>query len=199
MINSKGQAVGGSGSCSNTSIPAQNPAAARAVLWDRDGTPTDLGHLKGVPPGVYNLATSVNDRGEVVGFAQASDGTQHGFLWTPQTGMQDLGGFPGAVNGTGPPCCNTINNRGEIVGFSLDADFNSTALIWQNGGWVDLNTLLPADSPWYLEAAQSVNDVGEITGIAALKSACGGGAAAMAWLNNQGACPVVHAFVAIPK
>jgi probable HAF family extracellular repeat protein len=199
MINSKGQAVGGSGSCSNTSIPAQNPAAARAVLWDSDGTPIDLGHLEGVPPGVYNLATSINERGEVVGFAQASDGTQHGFLWTPQTGMQDLGGFPGAVNGTGPPCCNTINNQGEIVGLSLDANFNETALIWQNPGWVDLNTLIPADSPWYLEAAQSVNDAGEITGFATLKSACSGGAGAMAWVNNQGDCPVIHAFVAIPR
>jgi probable HAF family extracellular repeat protein len=199
MINSKGQAVGGSGSCSNTSIPAQNPAAARAVLWDSDGAPIDLGHLEGVPPGVYNLATSINERGEVVGFAQASDGTQHGFLWTPQTGMQDLGGFPGAVNGTGPPCCNTINNQGEIVGISLDANFNETALLWQNPGWVDLNTLIPADSPWYLESADSLNDLGEITGFATLKSACSGGAGAMAWVNNQGDCPVIHAFVAIPR
>jgi len=43
-INRNGQAVGGSGSCSNTSIPAQNPAAAHAVLWNTDGTPNDLGH-----------------------------------------------------------------------------------------------------------------------------------------------------------
>jgi len=198
-INSQGQVVGGSGTCANTSIPYQNPAAAHAVLWDSDGTPTDLGHLPGVPAGVYNLATSINDLGQVVGFAQASDGTQHGFLWTPQTGMQDLGGVPGAVNGTGAPCCNTNNNLGEIVGFSLDANFNQTALIWQPGGWVDLNTFIPVDSPLYLQGADSVNDDGEITGTALLKSACIGDPAAMPWVNNQANCPVVHAFVAIPK
>jgi probable HAF family extracellular repeat protein len=198
-INNRGQAVGTSGLCSNTSIPAQNPAGPHAVLWNSDGSPTDLGHLEGVPAGVYNVATSINSRGEVVGFAQASDGTQHGFLWTKEAGMQDIGGFPGAVNGTGPPCCNTINNRGEIVGFSLDANFNSRALVWQGNKPVDLNTLIPADSPWYLQAANSVNDAGEITGQALLKSACDGGTAGMAWLNNQGACPVGHAFVALPR
>jgi probable HAF family extracellular repeat protein len=195
-INDNGQAVGSSGLCSNTSIPAQNPAGAHAVLWESDGSPIDLGHLEGVPPGVYNLATSVNDIGQVVGFAQSSDGTQHGFLWTKDTGMQDLGGFPGAVNGTGPPCCNTINNSGEIVGFSLDANFNMRALVWHGKTPVDLNTLIPADSPWYLQAANSINDGGVITGSALLKSACSGGVAGMAWLTNQGACPVVHAFLA---
>ncbi|HXW16389.1 MAG TPA: hypothetical protein VEN79_17910, partial [Terriglobia bacterium] len=97
-INDSGQAVGSSGLCSNTSIVGPvGPTAPHAVLWDSDGTPTDLGHLEGVPPGQYNVATSINSRGEVVGFAQASDGTQHGFLWTRDTGMQDIGGFPGAV------------------------------------------------------------------------------------------------------
>jgi probable HAF family extracellular repeat protein len=198
-INDNGHAVGSSGLCSNTSIPAQNPAGAHAVLWESDGTPTDLGHLEGTPPGVYNVATSINNRGEVVGFAQSSDGTQHGFLWTKDTGMQDLGGFPGAINGTGPPCCNTINNRGEIVGFSIDASFNFRALVWKGKTPVDLNTLIPADSPWYLQAADSLNDAGEITGMALLKSACSGGAAGMAWLTNQSACPEVHAFVATPS
>ena len=107
--------------------------------------------------------------------------------------MQDIGGFPGAINGTGPPCCNTINNRGEIVGFSIDASFNFRALVWQGKTPVDLNTLIPADSPWYLQAANSLNDAGEITGMALLKSAC---TVAGAWLTNQSLCPEVHAFVA---
>ncbi len=66
-------------------------------------------------------------------------------------------------------------------------------------GRVDLNTLIPANSPWYLQSADSVNNFGEITGVAISKSACSGGADAMAWVNNQGDCPVLHAFVAIPK
>jgi hypothetical protein len=63
---------------------------------------------------------------------------------------------------------------------------------------VDLNTLIPADSPWYLTGSESLNDSGQITGTAILKSACTGGLAGQAWLTNQGACPVVHAFLAAP-
>ena len=198
-INDKGEAVGSSGLCSNTSIVGPvGPTAPHAVLWDRDGSPIDLGHLEGVPPGVYNVATSINNRGEVVGFAQASDGTQHGFLWTKDTGMQDIGGFPGAANGTGAPCCNTINNNGEIVGFSIDANFNTRALVWQGKMPVDLNTLIPADSPWYLTASESLNDSGQITGTAIVKSSCPV-TTPPSWLTNQSACTVSHAFLATPR
>jgi probable HAF family extracellular repeat protein len=196
-INDNGQAVGSSGLCSNTSAPPVAPAAPHAVLWDSDGSPIDLGHLEGVPPGVYNVATSVNNRGEVVGFAQASDGTQHGFLWTKETGMQDIGGFPGAVNGTGAPCCNTINNKGEIVGFSIDASFNMRALVWQGKTPVDLNTLIPADSPLYLTGSESLNDSGQITGTAIVKSSCPV-TTPPAWLTNQSACTEFRAFLATP-
>ncbi|HUD98813.1 MAG TPA: hypothetical protein VMR62_04515 [Bryobacteraceae bacterium] len=197
-INDHGQAVGSSGLCSNTSVSGPvGPTAPHAVLWDRDGSPTDLGHLEGVPAGVYNVATSINDRGDVVGFAQASDGTQHGFLWTKETGMQDIGGFPGAGNGTGAPCCNTINNTGEIVGFSIDANFNFRALVWQDKMPIDLNTLIPADSPLYLTGSESLNDSGQITGTAIVKSSCPV-TTPPAWQTNQSLCTETHAFVATP-
>jgi len=197
-INDHGQAVGSSGLCSNTSVVGPvGPAAPHAVLWDSDGSPTDLGHLEGVAPGVYNVATSINERGEVVGFAEASDGTQHGFLWTREKGMQDIGGFPGAVNGTGAPCCNTINNNGEIVGFSIDANFNDRALIFLDKKAVDLNNFIPADSPLYLTASESLNDSGQITGTAIVKSSCPV-TTPPAWLTNQSACSQVHAFLATP-
>jgi uncharacterized membrane protein len=167
-VNNSGQVVGGSGLCSNTTwFFGISP---HAVLWDSDGSPTDLGHLKGTPPGIYNVATSINDRGEVVGFACVGPSTnpatcpEAGFLWTKDTGMQDLGLFPGAIV-TGPPCCNTINNNGEIVGFSVDGTtFNETAVVWQGNAWVALNTLIPKDSGWYLQCAQGINDAGQISG-----------------------------------
>ncbi|MGO9256288.1 MAG: hypothetical protein ACLQU1_08310 [Bryobacteraceae bacterium] len=161
-IDDNGQAIGASGLCSNTGLEPI-PSGAHAVLWESNGSPTDLGHLEGVPPGVYNVATGINSQGEVVGFAQASDGTQHGFLWTKETGMQDLGGFPGAI-ATGPPYSRTINNSGEIVGVSIDANFNERAIVWQGKVPVDLNTLIPASSGWDLQCAQSINDAGEISG-----------------------------------
>src|ERR1035438_4687731 len=116
-------------------------------------------------------ATSVNDRGEVVGTAQSpEDGTLHTFLWTRDKGMQDLGAFPGAIV-TVAPCCNTINDRGEVVGFSIDGTtFSSRALLWKDKVMTDLNTLIPADSGWYLQAAYSINYAGEIVGYGTVNS-----------------------------
>ena len=176
-INDNGQAAGTSGLCSNTSLPPVNPAG-HAVLWESDGSATDLGSLGGT---MTNVATSVNNRGEVVGAAQSSiDGNIHAFLWTRETGMQDLGAFPGAVV-TLAPCCHTINDRGEVVGLSIDGTtFSSRALVWQDKMPVDLNTLIPADSGWYLQSALSINDAGKIVGYGTI--------------NGN-----VHAFLAIPR
>jgi probable HAF family extracellular repeat protein len=157
-INDAGQVVGSSGLCSNTAIPPE-PSGQHAVLWDKDGSVTDLGNLGSAP----NVATSINSRGDVVGTAQsAADGTIHAFKWTRGKPMQDLGAFPGAF-ATVAPCCKTINDRGEVVGFAVDAS-GQRALVWQGNVPVDLNTLIPAGSPWYLQTACSINAAGEITG-----------------------------------
>jgi probable HAF family extracellular repeat protein len=55
------------------------------------------------------------------------------------------------------------NDGGEVVGFAIDAS-GQRALVWQNNVPVDLNTLIPAGSPWYLQAACSINNAGEIAG-----------------------------------
>jgi probable HAF family extracellular repeat protein len=105
-INDNGEAVGTSGLCSNTSLPPVNPMGPHALLWEEDGSPIDLGNLGGTAP---NVATSINDRGAVVGASQFTDGTIHPFLWTRATGIQDLG-LPAGDFVSLAPCCNTINN-----------------------------------------------------------------------------------------
>jgi len=175
-INDQGQAVGATGVCSNTSLPPVHPAGAHAVLWEKDGTPTDLGSLAGLAP---NVAGSINNLGQVVGTSPFSDGTIHSFLWTRTIGMQDLGTFPGAVV-TVAPCCHTINGKGQVAGFSIDAVGNMRAFLWRNGVMSDLNALVP-DSPLYLLAASSINDAGEIAGYG---------------VNSDGD---VHAFLATPR
>ena len=154
-INDRGQAVGVSGLCENTHVPPIVPGsdAPHAVLWDKDGTPTDLGSLGGG----FNVPAGINNRGEVAGASLSTDGTVHPFLWTKETGMQDLGAFPGAVV-TGIPCCNTLNNRGEAVGLTADSNFNLRAWIWRGHTKTDLNTLIPKDSPLYLQDSSSIND-----------------------------------------
>ena len=158
-INDNGQAVGGSGLCSNTELPPM-PAAPHAVLWAKDGTATDLGNL-----GVANaVASSINNLGEVVGAGESpKDGNTYAFLWTSATGMQQLPSFPGAVL-TVAPCCNVINNRSEITGFSCDVMFNCRAVLWHGKTIYDLNSLIPAGSPWYLINSNAMNDAGEIIG-----------------------------------
>jgi probable HAF family extracellular repeat protein len=162
-INDKGQAVGSSGLCSNTALPpfTNGPLAAHAVLWDRDGTPHDLGSL--VNGATINIAGAINDRGEVAGGAQSSSGAPHAFLWTKTTGMQDLGTVSGDF-ASAAPCCHTLNNRREVVGFSCPGPMGiCRAFLWQGNEPMDLNDLSPA-SPLYLQQALSINDAGQIVG-----------------------------------
>jgi probable HAF family extracellular repeat protein len=163
-INDKGQAVGSSGLCSNTALPpfAAGPQAAHAVLWEKDGSPHDLGGL--VSGGTINIPGGINDRGEVAGGSQSSGGAPHAFLWTRDTGIRDLGTLPGDFL-SAAPCCNTINNKGQVVGFSLPGPLGSgRAFLWQDGVMTDLNALIPKGSPWYLLDALSINDDGQIAG-----------------------------------
>jgi len=160
-INDKGQAVGSSGSCADTGLPPLAPSGRHAVLWDKDG-PLDLGNLSGNL--TNNVATSINSEGEVAGNSTSSDGNTHGFLWTRNIGMKDLG-TPSGDFVSIVPCCRAINQRRQVVGFSFPGPQGSgRAFLWQNDRMTDLNTLIPAGSPWYLLAALSTNDAGEIAG-----------------------------------
>ena len=134
---------------------------SHAVLWESDGSVHDLGSLGGA----FNGASSVNNRGEVVGTAQSpKDGTTHAFFWSAQTGMLDYGAFPGAV-ATVVGCCHTNNDRGEIVGFSVEPanPYFGRALIWQGTQPKDLNAFIAHPGPFvHLTSASSINNSGEI-------------------------------------
>jgi probable HAF family extracellular repeat protein len=169
-INDHGQAVGSSGTCATQGLPPANVTGLHAVLWEKDGTPVYLGTLGGAKNTRSNAASSINDRGQVVGTSQFTDGTIHSFLWSKETHMHSIGTLPGAF-ATIAGCCRTINNRGEIVGFSIDAN-GSTAFLWKDGQINDLNTLIPANSPLHLLGAYSINDAGEIAGQGCVMPAC---------------------------
>jgi probable HAF family extracellular repeat protein len=161
-INDKGQVVGTSGDC-----VAFNPISQtylqplHAMLWE-DGIPIDLGNLGGTGHGDGIEAVNINNLGQVIGNSDLKgDANFHGFLWSLEKGMSDIGTLPGDVNSLPVG----INDAGVVVGGSLDADFNPRAFYLQNGVMTDLNTLIPAESKLYLIFGCSINASGEITGL----------------------------------
>jgi probable HAF family extracellular repeat protein len=131
------------------------------VLW-QNGKPIDLGSLGGV---AWNTPMAINERGDVVGFANASATVgggfdAHAFLWTRRHGMRDLGTLPGDAFSQALG----INDRREIVGTSCDADFNCRAVVWREGVTTNLNTLVEPGYDGTLVSANDVNESGRITG-----------------------------------
>jgi probable HAF family extracellular repeat protein len=158
-INEKGEAVGISGICDQA---VGRYTAKHAVLWDKKGGVTDLGNLGAQ---WWNTPTSINQRGDIVGFAgdpAYPDGDYlHAFIWTKKDGIKPLGALPGHVHSE----AYGINERDQVVGVSCDANFvDCRAFIWDNGIMKDLNSLKPSNYTNRLEQAKDINDRGEITG-----------------------------------
>ncbi|GLQ52681.1 hypothetical protein ACFFJT_20975 [Dyella flava] len=157
-INNSGQIVGISGICDQA---VGRFTAIHAVLWQGD-TVTNLGSL-GVP--AWNTPMAINQKGIVVGFANAPGGgalgnfNVHAFIWTPATGMRDLGTLPGDTTSQALG----INDEGLIVGESCGAN-GCRAVLWQNGSIVDMNTLVAPGFTDQLVYANDINDEGVITG-----------------------------------
>jgi len=161
-INDNGQVSGASGSCANTAPP---PIAfgPHAVLWERDGTVTDLGTLGGTvdfEANIGNNGLSLNNLGQVVGVSALKGNlTQHGFLWNRGSGMRDLGTLPGDEQSV----ATNINDRGQIVGISVGEN-GPRAYLWENGTMTDFNDLVGPDSPLYVLFAFGINNGGDVIG-----------------------------------
>jgi probable HAF family extracellular repeat protein len=129
-----------------------------SVMWDTDGSMTDLGTLGG--PLV--LVSNINNHGQVAGCSDTADGQHHAYVWDKVNGLQDLGTLGGAWGDSW-----FINNKGVIVGDSTNANGDDHAFIIRNGVMTDLNTLISAKSGWVLVTATSINDNGHIIGYGA--------------------------------
>ena len=80
--------------------------------------------------------------------------------------MQDLGTLPG----DSASVAIGANDRGEVVGVSLDKTGDPRAFLRRRGTMIDLNSLLPANSPIYALVAQFINASGEIAGFGVTSS-----------------------------
>jgi probable HAF family extracellular repeat protein len=133
----------------------------RATLWQH-GTIQDLGTLG---DGTGSAATSVNERGQIIGvsFADSVVNPSTGyptlapFLWENGR-MRNLGTLGGLMAFT-----SGLNNKGQVVGTSnLAGDQTSHPFLWERGLLRDLGTLGGS----YGEA-HWVNENGEVIGLSA--------------------------------
>ncbi len=64
-------------------------------------------------------AFGINDSGDIVGYADSSDGSRHVFLYSPATGTTTLLALPSSDTAM---VANGINNEGVIVGYAIGGD-----------------------------------------------------------------------------
>lgn len=154
-LDNGGRVVGISGDCG---IAVGGVSARNAVLWETDGTLTNLGNL-GTEE--WNTPLAINDRGEVVGFAGLASGFVGAFHWS---GAGDMEPLPALKEDHVHSEAWGLNARGQAVGVSCDAAFaDCRAFLWHGGAMLDLNDLAPGN-PHHLRSARGINDAGMITG-----------------------------------
>jgi probable HAF family extracellular repeat protein len=168
-INDLGQAVGYSGNCTT---------ALHGVSWKNDivSTLLDLGNGA--------IAQGINNRGQIVGQIGSADGSTFlAGVW--QNGADGPVTNIGTAPGDAAAFASGINDRGQVLGSSLDSKFNwSHAFIWQDNVLTDLDTVFPASSNLFPVMANKINESGQISGMAIVRSG-----------PHEGE---IHAFLATP-
>ena len=113
--------------------------------------------------GVTSIANSVNTSGVIVGQSDGSStqGHWHAVLWNTSQKIQDLGVLAGGTYSI----AYGVNDSSVVVGYGNLFNNAPRAMRWTSGGGMkDLNSLIPAGSGWVLINANSINNVGQITG-----------------------------------
>jgi probable HAF family extracellular repeat protein len=111
--------------------------------------------------GILTDAADINDSGQVVGFDDtAGPGMRHALLYDDGV-ITDLGHLGG-----GDAFPRGVNERGDVIGISKRTDNTLGAFIWSDGAMRDLNALLVDGDGWDITSVQSINNVGEIVGLA---------------------------------
>jgi probable HAF family extracellular repeat protein len=120
------------------------------------GVFTDLG----VPVGfLRSYGFAINDSGQVAGHVVSPTGSsQQIFRYTTGAGMVVLGGVGNQNQAFG------INGAGDVVGVGRPASalFVRAFVFTDEGGMVDLNTLIDPASGWLVLGAGAINDAGQI-------------------------------------
>jgi probable HAF family extracellular repeat protein len=161
-INDDGLAVGISGRCDQA---VGRFSAQHAVLWDKNGKPTELPNLGGT---TWHTPMDINAQGDVVGFSnpdepgdEVGDFISRAFLWVHGSAIAvDIG----TLDDDPVSEAFAINSSGTVVGISFgDLVRGPRAFIYENGDLINLNDLVDI-APDVLLSAQDINEGGQITG-----------------------------------
>jgi probable HAF family extracellular repeat protein len=151
-INNFGQVAGTSG-VTGRAVPTTG------CTWSRSNGMGAMRNLR-----QFSKANAINDHELVVGtsFTLAPDTSlseDHAFVWSPNTGMEDLGTLPDHRFSV----ANAINNPGQVVGWSsnLHEGRAPAAFVWSpSTGMEDLGTL----PDHRFSVANAINNSGQVVG-----------------------------------
>ena len=138
-INSKAQAVG---------YGPYKPSG-KACIWE-NGNHTIL---PGLSPQAQGIALAINNLSQIVGTAGFDEYGNIGQV-NPRSEIEDYSLFE-------VPATNVTRVKGMELGSGIA---EPQAVLWQGGQIYVLNQLIDANSPWYLETANGINDKGQIVG-----------------------------------
>ena len=161
-VNDNGWVVG------TTSTNGTSYDVSHGVVWE-NGTPVSLGSET-------IIATGINNLNQVIGSVYIGT-DQNGFVW--QNGVKTIlpslseaavagtAQYANALKYDATSSAQAINSSGEIVGASnaglTASQLYSSATLWKNGQAIDLGAL-PGGG---LSDAYSINDAGQVVGVAA--------------------------------
>jgi probable HAF family extracellular repeat protein len=157
-INHARQIVG----ASYTTVVTQLGNMPHAVLW-QDGGMTDLGVLPGDED---SSATAINELGQIVGSSGRTDPDTYETMYRPF--IYENGVMTAVPVNSGESYAADINDHRVVVGTMRAGGGPSKyhAFIYADGVVTNLNTLIPAGSGLHLAYAQSINNAGQIVGVA---------------------------------
>lgn len=154
-----GNGINRSGQVAGYSV---NSASTYRAFISEGDTLVDIGDLGGGTAVAY----AINDSGEVVGSSVTANGSNHPFLYS-NSKLTDLGTLGSPQGGAWWNSAEGINNSGTVVGYSYTNQNNAAfrGFIWKNGKMIEMGTLGGS-----LSQAYAINNLGQVTGIAYLKS-----------------------------
>jgi uncharacterized membrane protein len=163
IINSAGSAINDAGMVAGNARLSINQLQ-RAILWGVDGSPTFLALGTGQ---IASRARAINEAGSVAGQVFFDNGDILGSVWSPSNSQFLLNPTAGFAQAT----TRGINSAGTVVGFANDVDgvLPSFGQIWTFNGSdytaTALDSLVVNLNGWQTQAAQAINDRGQIVGI----------------------------------